>query len=312
MAINKEKIKEKALQLGYSSCGIIPATPFEEYRDALDERIKSFPESEKLYEPLYGLVNPHEKAKSIIVCIRGYTQYKIPKSLQGRIGKYYLFSRYAPYSYENRSKNEFESYLIASGIQVLNENIPARAAAVKAGLGHFGCNTFFYTKEHGSYNGIDIWVVDKVLDYDIINENVMAPGCGGEKCNKCVQACPTKALDKCHSMNRGRCLPSLLYSKKEPTKEDSKLMGKWLFGCDICQDVCPLNHGKFTETEEFPLLSQLEPLLQPEAILTMDEYTYLKAVHPQFPFAGKDGLPIWKRNASRALLTQSDNLEQNE
>jgi len=291
-------IKKKALQLGYSSCGIIPATPFEEYQNALDERVKSFPESKNLYEPLYGFVNPHEKAKSIIICIRGYTQYKIPKSLQGRIGKYYLFSRYASYSYENRSKNEFESYLVTTGIQILNENIPARLAAVKAGLGYFGCNTFFYTKEHGSYNGIDTWVVDKELDYDPVRKITQAPGCS-EKCHKCVQACPTKALNKSHSMDRGHCLPRMLYSKKEPSSDEYEAMGEWLFGCDICQDVCPLNHGKFTETEDFPLLSQLEPLLQPEAILAMDEYTYLKVIHPQFPFAGRDGLPIWKRNALR-------------
>jgi len=298
--VQSKDIKKKALQLGYSGCGIIPAAPFEEYRQALDERVKAFPKSKDLYEPLYGLVEPPKQAKSIIVCIRGYTQYKIPESLNGRIGKYYLFSRYPFYSHEHRSKMEFETFLAANRCFIVKASIPDRIAAFKAGLGHFGCNNFFYTKAHGSYNGIDVWVVDTILDYDTASENTLVPGCS-ENCLKCVQICPTKALSGSLSMDRGRCIPRLLYSKDDPNEADEKAMGTRLFGCDACQDICPLNKGKFTETEEYPLLSQLEPLLQPEAILDMDENTYLKVIYPQFPFAGKDGLPTWKRNALRAM-----------
>ena len=294
----EKEIKEKALQLGYSGCGIIPALPFEEYRQALDTHVQAFPKSKDLYEPLYGLVEPPEEAKSIIVCIRGYTQYKKLESLKERIGKYYLFSRYPSYSYEQRSKAEFETYLAANKCFIVKASIPVRWAAFKAGLGYFGRNNFFYTQDHGSYHGIDVWAIDKELEYDTAPENTLALGCN-ENCLKCVQACPSKALSGSLLMDRGKCLPRALYSKETPNEATEKTMGTWMFGCDVCQDVCPLNKGKFTEMEDYPLLSQLESLLQPDAILDMDETTYLRVIYPQFPFAGKDGLPIWKRNALR-------------
>ena len=65
--MNAKQIKEKALQLGFSSCGIIPAESFDEYRNALDARVKAFPESESIYAPLYSLVNPPKDGKSIII-----------------------------------------------------------------------------------------------------------------------------------------------------------------------------------------------------------------------------------------------------
>ena len=65
-----EKIKYKARELGYTACGIIPSTVFEEYSRYLSERVAAFPESKKLYEPLYAHAQPPVNGKSIIVCIQ--------------------------------------------------------------------------------------------------------------------------------------------------------------------------------------------------------------------------------------------------
>jgi epoxyqueuosine reductase len=129
------QVKEKALELGYSACGIIPATAFTEYQQALEEHIRTFPESKKFYEKQYSRIIPPHSSKSIIVCVRGYNQYKIPVGMERHIGKYYLFHGNIPYSNAFRAKNEFDAYLKLLGIRTVKCNVPpVRLAAVKAGL----------------------------------------------------------------------------------------------------------------------------------------------------------------------------------
>ena len=75
------KIKEKALQLNFASCGIIPAAAFAEYKQSLDKRVSTFVKSESSYMPLYSFVTPPVAAKSIIVCLQRINKYKVPDSL---------------------------------------------------------------------------------------------------------------------------------------------------------------------------------------------------------------------------------------
>jgi len=302
-----QEIKRKAAQLGYSGCGIIPSIAFSEYKQYLDKRVESFPESKSLYEPLYDHVQPSETGKSIIVCIRGYNDYKAAKSLNGVIGKYYQFDHRLSYSHEYRAKVEFETYLGTLGIHLLKGTVPARWAAVKAGLGKFGRNNFIYTQEHGSYIWIDTWIVDKELDYDARQENTLASACN-ENCRKCIKSCPTKALSGCFSMDRGACVVQLALLTKDIPEEDLMAqMGLWLYGCDACQDACPLNKNKLNETEDFPLLTDFEEYLQFERILEMDDDTYANVIYPRFWYTGKDGLWQWKCNALRCMINSRDN-----
>ena len=296
-------IKQKALELGYLACGIIPANIFEEYTRYLDERVKTFPESKALYESLYALAHQPDAAKSIVVCTRGYTKYKTPDSLNGLYGKVYMFDGRLPYAHENRMKSEFESYLSICGVNILQCGVPDRWAAAKAGLGKFGRNNFIYDKTHGSYIWIHTWTTDKELEYDVIEENVMAEACGDIGCEKCVGACPTKALSGSLSMNRGKCITHLQCDLNSiPDEETMSGMGLWLYGCDECQDACPMNRNKFTEREAFPLLAEVEEYLQPERILEMDEATYADIVNPRFWYLGKDGAWLWKCNALRSMI----------
>ena len=306
MTISATSIKEKALQLGYSGCGIIPATTFEEYHKALDERIQNFPESKERYETLSAMANPPEGAKSIIVCIRGYSQYIIPDSIKKHIGKYYMFHTEIPYSPGFQAKAEFTGYLQLAGLRIIKANPPVRWAAVKAGLGKFGRNNFFYTEEHGSHVHIAAWIVDAEFEYEKPVDTTIMPGCH-EDCNKCVTACPTKALDGPFSMNYNKCVVPLIYKKEPPCEDIQRQMGQWVYGCDACQDACPLNKGKFMEQEEFPLLSQFADYLQPEKILNMTEDDYANIIFPRFWYAGQDGLETWKHNANRTIANAAKN-----
>jgi len=299
-------IKEKALQLGYTDCGIIPAEPFEEYRKSLDERIATFPQSEEYYKPLYSLVNPPEGAKSIIVCTMGCTQYKIPKTLAKYIGKHYLFDGRLSYSKEFRASAEFEMFLKVNHMRVFEKGVPDRWAAAKAGLGKFGRNNFIYTEAHGSYVCVHTWIVDAVLDYDPLSKDTLATECT-EGCMACVHACPTQAMSDSLLMNRGRCLPQISNNMETlPDAATREQMGLWMYGCDVCQDVCPINARKFTETEDFPLLAEFEEYMQPENILEMDDETYTNIVNPRFWYIGEEGLWLWKYNALRIMINEGD------
>ena len=298
--MNAKMIKEKAKALDYTACGIIPAEPFEEYRKALDERCEAFPESAGYYKHLYNLVNPPEGGKSIIVCTVGINQYKVPEKLAPYIGKHYLFDARLPYTEEFRARSEFETFLNNIGLRILEGGVPDRWAAAKAGVGKFGHNNFIYTPEHGSYVGVDTWTVDKILEYDPMPESVIAEECG-KGCRECVSACPTAALCGELKMDFGLCIPQLVGNSDQLKPEVEEQMGLWIYGCDVCQDVCPMNAEKLNGTEEFPLLEQYEEYVRPEDIVGMDEDTYINVVNPRFWYRGEKGLDIWKKNARRAL-----------
>ena len=301
ITMTSSKIKDKAHKLGLLGCGIIPSNTLGEYKIYLDERVKSFPGSKDLYEPLYDFARLPENAKSIIVCTQRYNRYKIPESLKGLIGKCYLFDPRIPYSEDYRATLEFEAWLKLLGVNILQCGIPVRLAAAKAGLGKLGRNNFLFDPVHGSYIWINAWVTDKELEYDDVEKNITMSACN-DGCQKCVSSCSTKALSGAFSMNRGLCTTQLsCWAKDELDEDTGSQMGLWLYGCDECQDVCPQNKDKFTESEEYPLLRELEEYLKPERILEMDEETYLNIVNPRFWYMGKDNLQLWKNNAHRNL-----------
>ena len=300
------QIKRKAEELGYLACRIIPSAAFNEYTQALDKRVASFPESKELYEPLYAFAAENKNARSIIVCTQRYNRYKVPESLKGRIGKMYLFDSRLSYSQEFRFRNEFETYLKTLGIPLLEGAVPSRWAAVKAGVGKFGRNNFIYSPEHGSYIIIHSWVTDKELEYDEVEENYLNSECK-ENCQKCVSSCPTGALSGSLSMDRSKCIAQLSFFAKDIPDEDTRSkMGLWLYGCDVCQDLCPLNKDKFTESEEFPLLREFEEYLKPENLLSMDEDTYTNLVNPRFWYIEKENLWLWKCNALRFMANSGE------
>ena len=297
-------IKQKAAQLGFASCGIIPAAVFDEYNRYLDERIRTFPQSKTRYDTMFEYASPPESAKSIIVCLQRLNKYKVPDSLKGLIGKMYLFDERLAFSDEHRARQEFETYLKLHGINILDCPVPDRWAAAKAGLGKFGRNNFIYSPEHGSHVCVSAWVVDKELDCDPVPQDIYLSECC-DTCQKCIRACPTVAFSGAYSMDMKRCLAYLTFDAEDTLDEATRSqMGRWVYGCDVCQDVCPVNKGKFTENNDFPLLSQFEEYLKLENLLAMDETTFATIVHPRFWYGGnaQETLWRWKSNTLRSMI----------
>jgi epoxyqueuosine reductase len=298
-------IKNKALDLGYDLCGIAQVDSMEEYASQLDERIKNFPESRALYESLYPLAFPQENvewAKSVIVCVRRYGKYNIPEGIDKHIGKAYLVDGRLKYSKEYSQRLEFEAYLDGLGLKTAYSIVPARLAAINAGLGHIGSNNFFYTKKYGSWVFIETWVIDTELEYDQPARSFNCP----EGCNKCIDACPTGALNKPFSMNRGKCIAQLTIGPDLKSEELKTKMGTWVYGCDICQNVCPMNKHKWEEKENFVDLSDVIQYISLESLWEMDEKTFLEVIQPRFWYIGQDGLWIWKYNVLRAMANSGD------
>lgn len=309
--ITSAEIKIKLLSLGYSDAGVIPAEDFTEYDAALTVRATSFPASAKMYDFLRSMAQVPVEAKSIIVATRSYTRYNVPDSLSGRFGKMYLFDGRLKHTKERNASLAFEAFLAENSISIVKGSVPARLSAVRAGLGYFRKNNFFYTEKDGSYVVIDTWLVDTAFDTVTAEFTVVekpSKKVCSDNCQACMKACPTGALNGPFSMDRGKCVAHFSYTSWAgiPGEALRDGMGKWLYGCDACQDACPFNKGKLRGEEDFPGLKELEKELGLENLLEMDKKTYIANVQPWFFYISEDEHWLWRVNVLRAMANSGN------
>lgn len=295
-------IQKKAYELGYEKCGIIPVQMLEGYGEKLEERLKKVPGSSRFYQGQKRLVNFLEEypwAKSAVVLAKSYSKYKIPEGLSGRIGRYYLFDgRVDEMSEEYHSNKALDAFMRELGLKVATYDkfgvLGMRWAALQAGLGIVRKNNFFYT-EAGSWIHIEAWLTDREMK--LVEKNTLKP-CP-ENCDRCIRSCPTTSLYEPFTMNPLKCISFLTTFggrdlPKEPLRES---FGACVYGCDICQEVCQMNQGKWSGENDFPGLEELAPHLSVESIITMEEEFYRQRVQPKFFYLSPEELWKWKVNA---------------
>jgi epoxyqueuosine reductase len=112
-----------------------------------------------------------------------------------------------------------------------------REAAARSGVGFYGKNTLLITRRHGS------WVVLGTLVTDLELEPTPPLGLDCGECRLCIDACPTGALDEPGTLDSTRCLSYWTQASAPPPPEYRAELGAQVYGCDICQDVCPWNRG---------------------------------------------------------------------
>lgn len=298
----EQRIKELAQSVGFTACGITSAEPFEEFQAAIKKRMERFPEAAHLYAPLAKrMFDPRSStpwANSIVVCIMRYGKYRLPEGIAGHIGRCYL-----PYPCWQDSE-VMKAGLAEMGLRVASANagalIPVRWAAARAGVARFGRNNCAYSK-HGSWMDVRAWFVDAKLEPDKPSFDSPCP----EGCNACIKACPTGAIVEPFAMRWDRCITNLTRHSPEPVPSELwERMGVWIYGCDRCQEVCPLNKGAWEPLEEAPAVEQLAPLITPAALASMDMETYKNIIQPRFNSMPVSALGRWHRNATRALRNQ--------
>ncbi len=301
------EIKSTALNMGYEKCGIIKISAMSGYEEKLNERVKRMPETKQFYEKFYRfahLQDAYPWAKSIVICISEYGKYHVPENLQGLIGKAYLFdSRRDEQSKELQNSLKFEEYMQGMGLKTEAERkfgvTALRWAATKAGLGVARRNNFFYT-ESGSWIHLEAWLIDKELE---LIEIPTVKACS-EHCNRCVKSCPTASLAQQYTMNPASCISFLTtFGGRDLSHEKCNgQIGGWVYGCDVCQDVCPMNKNRWSGTEEFPALEELSEHISLEKILRMD-YAFLEQViQAKFWYINKEDVWKWKVNAINAMV----------
>lgn len=298
----EQQIFDMANELGYEGCGIIPLDQLSGYGEKMQERMEKAPQSAGFYQRQGRLANPQEAfpwAQSVVVVAERYGKYAVPDEVKNRIGRHYLFdARVNEETEEYRAGSQLEGFMQSLGLQTANERkfglVGLRWAAMKAGIGTIRRNNFFYTKS-GSWVTLQGWLIDRRLE---LIGNTKLPQCS-DRCNRCVEACPSGSLSAPYTMSPVECVSFLTTfgGRDLPNSPLRKSFGSCIYGCDICQDVCPMNKGKGEGKEDFPGLAELAPRLTPEGIMEMDDDFYRDKVQPKFFYLKPDELWKWKVNA---------------
>ena len=130
-----------------------------------------------------------------------------------------------------------------------------RAYANRAKLGFVGKNTMLIRPKVGSY----FFLAEVLTDLPVVDipSFKIAGECG--TCSRCISACPTGAFESSYKLNAPKCISYLTIEKRGVfTEWESAAVGSWLFGCDICQEVCPFNHGS-NKSNSLSVLDEFSP-----------------------------------------------------
>lgn len=268
-------IKEEAIRLGFDSCGICKAEFTETHAQYLKKWLANGWQAEMGYMSNHfeKRVDPSllvENAKSVIVVALNY--YPEEKQASGVPQfSYYAYGN----DYHHVVKTKLNSLLefIQKNIGKTNGRVFCDSAPIlekyhaqKAGIGWIGKHTQLIIPGKGSYFFLGCIICDLDFIYDQPEKN----RCGN--CTKCMEACPTKALEFPHQLNSRKCISYLTIEHRGdfPEKFHPENFNNYIFGCDICNKVCPWN--KFaTPTKEQAFIPSKDFLrLNYDEILEMD------------------------------------------
>jgi epoxyqueuosine reductase len=308
------RLKERALELGFDKVGIVPAAPLTQERARLEEWLRRgyhgemnwmAREPERRTDP--RLVMPD--ARSVVVLALNYYTphtHDADDTAHGKISRYAWGDDY--HDVVGGKLKELLAWITeecpeAEGKTCVDiQPLMDKAWAVRAGLGWIGKHTNLITREYGSWVFIGELLLNLELEYDGLQSE---DHCG--TCTLCLEACPTGAITEPYVVDSNRCISYAtieLRAPEIPASVADNLEG-WLYGCDICQDVCPWNRFEqpTAETRFEPRAGHVSANLSDLLALTPDAY----AARFRRSAIKRAKLPGLQRNA-RALQKNRDDV----
>lgn len=288
--VTGEEIHAAALACGFDNCGIVPLSDLAGYGERLAERMEKVPMSSMMYNAFKGFAHPQDAfpwGKAAVVTMLWFGKYRFPKSLRGHYGKAFLLSQETePSCRDRQGMLQFRQWMTDHGIRWEggesygpSRNLPLRYAAVKAGLGIFRQNNFFYGPK-GSWYELEGYIIDQDVIY---KEDPNVRPCP-PKCGLCRKACPSGTLSEAYTMNPFACVSfTTTFGDGKPIPPSTlEQVGEWICGCDACQDACPFNRRHdWDEGGDFLGLPEITELLSPEGLLAASDEDLKKNVIPK-------------------------------
>jgi len=257
-------IKSTAAKLGFHYCGIAKAVKLDDDARRLESWLQQgFQGNMHYMENYFDLrIDPAKLvpgAKSVITLLLNYFPAEQQQSIAPKIAKY-AYGK----DYHDVIRDKLNNFidLIKQNIGDINgrgfvDSAPVleRTWAVRSGAGWIGKNGNLITKQQGSY----FFIATLITDLDLIADDAFAKDyCG--TCRKCIDTCPTNAIKENKVIDGSRCISYFTIELKDaviPNQMQNKFEN-WMFGCDICQDVCPWNRfSKPTNEIEFNPVAEI-------------------------------------------------------
>lgn len=255
---NTEKVRQRAKELGFDACGFSKARRLEKHERLLEEWLHQDRQGQMQWMNNHfdKRVDPTKLvpgSKSVVSVICNYNTEKarkeheregVPKITKYAMGTDYHFvlkeKLFELFEFTRELHGGLEGRVFTDSAPVLD-----RAWAAESGLGWIGKHSLLLRRGMGSFFFIGEMIVDVPFSYD----HPTTDHCG--TCTRCIDACPTDAIYEPHKVDGSKCISYLTIELKDQIPEHfHEQMGEWMFGCDICQDVCPWNRKSPQATEE--------------------------------------------------------------
>lgn len=257
-------IKTEAKRLGFLSCGISKADFLEQEAPRLEQWLLNGYQGSMTYMENHfdKRLDPRKLvpgAKSVVSLLYNYFPEQTQEQETFKISKYAYGE---DYHFVVRDKlKELMAYIhevigaVEGRVFVDSAPVLEKAWAVKSGLGWLGKNTNLISKQVGSF----FFLAELIIDLDLPEDGPVTDHCG--QCTACIDACPTQAIIAPYVVDGSKCISHLTIELKSEIPNDfSGQMDDWMFGCDVCQDVCPWN--RFSKPHNEPRFKPKPELLQ--------------------------------------------------
>lgn len=282
-----ELIIKTAHQLGFELCGISKIIELDNEKDILINYINKGYNADLKYleNNIEKRANPKllvENSKSIISVGISYnqeaidSQIKISKYAYGKDYHIIIKNKLIELIQHTKELIDFGSY------RIFTDSAPVfdKKWANNAGFGWFGKNSCLINKKLGSFFFIGEIICEAEFEYSKPFDNNY---CGN--CTKCIDSCPTKAIESPYTINAKKCISyHNIENKNEIPENISQNLNGWIFGCDICQDVCPWNkNATETNEESFRMSENIKNIIENGQIKNITE-EYFNEIFKQSPF----------------------------